>query len=188
MGETVDFKTASLIDNDTFVSDMARYTEGSLTEKQIRKKYRFDEATWERMADDEVLFEAIEAEKIRRIRDGRAKRERAQQLVVKAPGVLGDIMLDASASPKHRIDASKTLDALATPPAQAAAADRDRFIIQINLGTDADGKEIVQRFNKSRSIKPYDDDVDPNHTDTAPQDVIAAIATKKNETDDGEPV
>jgi hypothetical protein len=189
MGDVLNYPN-SLIENlDDFVVDLCRYSEGVLTEQQVRKKYHLlGEDVWQELGRDDSLIEKVEAEKIRRIRDGSTKRERAQQLVVKAPGVLGDIMLDASASPKNRIDASKTLDALATPPAQAAAADRDRFIIQINLGTDADGKEIVQRFNKSRSIKPYDDDVDPNDTDTAPQDVIAAIATKKNENDDGEPV
>jgi hypothetical protein len=187
MGEIVDFKTASLIDNDTFVSDMARYAEGSLTEKQIRKKYRFDDATWEKMADDEILCEAIEAEKIRRIRDGSAKRELAQKHIVRGPDVLNTIMLDAGASPRHRVDAIKTLDAIATPPAQAAPADRDRFIIQINLGTDADGKEIVQRFNKSIApLKP--NEIDPNDLDSAPQDVIAAIAAKKKDDSSGEPV
>src|SRR5262245_10545426 len=105
--------------------------------------------------------------------------QRAQQLVAQAPGVLGDIMLDASASPKHRIDASKTLDAFAANGPEATAA-ADRFIITINLGSD------VERYNKSIAIDA--NDVDPNDTDTAPRGLIAAIAAKKRDGGDGEPI
>ena len=169
----------SLIDNHEFISDCARYAEGLLSEKEVKKKHHFDDDTWARLGEDETLIAVIEAEKLRRIRNGSTKRERAQQLVAQAPGVLGDIMLDASASPKHRIDASKTLDTFAANGPEATAA-ADRFIITINLGSD------VERYNKSIAINP--NDIDPNDTDTAPRRLIAAIGAKKKDEGDGEPV
>src|SRR5262245_29822705 len=100
----------SLIDDHEFITDCARYAEGLLSEKEVKKKHHFNDDTWTRLGESDALVEAIEAEKLRQIRNGSTKRERAQKLVAQAPGVLGDIMLDANASPKHRIDASKTLD------------------------------------------------------------------------------
>jgi len=129
-----------------------------------------------RLGENDALVEAIEAEKTRRIRNGSTKRERAQKLVAQAPGVLGDIMLDASASPKHRIDASKTLDAFAANGPEATAA-ADRFIITINLGSD------VERYNKSIAINA--NDVDPNDIDTKPQALLPMIAANRRKHDDG---
>ena len=57
----------------------------------MRKKYRLSESSWSILGENDLLVEKIEAEKIRRIRDGSCKRERAQLLVVKAPDVLGGI-------------------------------------------------------------------------------------------------
>src|SRR5262245_23289971 len=166
----------SLIENHEFITDCARYAEGLLSEKEVKKKHHFDDATWGRLGEDETLIAAIEAEKLSRIRNGSTKRERAQQLVAQAPGVLGDIMIDASASPKHRIDASKTLDAFAANgPENAPAA--DRFIITINLGSD------VERY--SRSIKVDPNDIDPCDTDTAPQKLLPIIAANRGKGDGG---
>jgi hypothetical protein len=157
----------SILENHGFIADCARFAEGLLSEKEVKRKHHFDDATWARLGEDDVLVEAIEAEKVRRIRDGSAKRERAQQLVVKAPDVLGGIMMDGSASPKHRIDASKTLDQFAgNGPESAPAA--ERFIITINLGTD------VEHYNKSIAINA--NDTDP---DAAPEGLVAAIPARK---------
>jgi hypothetical protein len=150
-----------------------------LSEEAIKKKYRFDDATWENQTRSSKPF--IEAEKIRRIRNGSTKRERAQKLVVQAPDVLGGIMLDASASPKHRIDSAKALDAFAANGSEAAPAS-DRFQITINLGAD------VLHFDKSIAVDA--NDVDPfNDTDTTPQELLAAIAANKRKDDGGgEPI
>ena len=163
----------SLIENHDFLVDCARYAEGLLSEKEVKKRHHFDDATWARLGEDDALIEAIEAEKVRRIRDGSTKRERAQQLVVRAPDVLGDIMLDASASPKHRIDASKTLDAFAANGPEAASAS-DRFVITINLGSE------VLHFDEPIAIAPNDD---------TPQELLTAIGPNKPRDDGGgEPV
>jgi hypothetical protein len=166
----------SLIEDHEFITDCARYAEGLLSEKDVKKKYRFDDDTWARLGENEALVEAIEAEKTRRIRNGSTKRERAQKLVAQAPGVLGDIMLDANASPKHRIDASKTLDAFAANGPEAAPA-ADRFVITINLGSD------VLHFDKPIAIGP--DPNPPNEVDTT---MLPIIAAKKKDDGDGEPI
>jgi hypothetical protein len=171
----------SLIEDHEFITDCARYAEGLLSEKDVKKRHHFDDNTWESLGNNEKLIEAIEAEKVRRIRNGSTKRERAQQLVVQAPGVLGDIMLDASASPKHRIDSAKALDAFAANGPEAAPAS-DRFQIIINLGDD------VLKFDKSIEINPNDIDphnTDPNNIDTTPQKLLAVIAANKRKDDDG---
>jgi hypothetical protein len=88
-------------------------------------------------------------------------------------------VLDANASPKHRIDASKTLDAFASNGPEATPAS-ERFVITINLGSD------VLHFDKSRAIDANDT---PNDADTAPQGLLPIIAANKRKDDgSGEPV
>jgi hypothetical protein len=113
---------ADLIDDDDFVLAMARFADGVWTESQIKRKFCFDDATWAKLGSDDRLVEKIEALKELRIRRGDTKRERAQQRVIQAPAVLENIMMSADASPKHRIDAAKALDAFANGPEAAAPA------------------------------------------------------------------
>ena len=68
MGDVVDLKT-HLEDNFEFITDIVKQL---LTEAQVRKKYRLAESDWEKLGSSDSLLEKIEAEKIRRIRDGRA--------------------------------------------------------------------------------------------------------------------
>src|SRR5262245_63580335 len=103
----------SLIENHEFITDCARYAEGLLSEKEVKKKYRFDDQTWERLGEDEALIEAIEAEKTRRIRNGSTARERAQQLFATAPNVLGDILHDDGTSARSRIESARELRQIA---------------------------------------------------------------------------
>src|SRR5215813_961303 len=126
----------SLIDNLEFITDLARYAEGLFTEQQVKKKHHFEDATWESLGSDEHLVEAIEAEKARRVRNGSAKREKAQQHIVKAPDVLEKIMNDDSHNSRHRVDAIKALDSLADNGPRAAP-EVDKFIIRIDLTADA---------------------------------------------------
>jgi hypothetical protein len=162
------------------VVDLARYRENLLDEKTIRKRYRFDESTWQKLADDDELIRAVEAEAVRRIADGSVKRERSQVLVARAPTVLGDILNDASQSARHRIDSCKVLNDLASNGPGDTAPASDRFVIQINLGAD------TLTFNKSiRPLEPGEidpDDSSPSDTDSMPH--LAAMAAKKS-TDGG---
>ena len=192
MGEVVNLQGASgvnLAEDMAFVSDMCRYAENILTEKQVKKKWRFDAATWDRLGDDDNLVEKIEAESVRRIRDGSSKRERAQLLVVKAPDVVSKIMLDDSANPRHRIDAAASLDKLAANPAENSAAAAGFFQITINLGADSDGKPVIEHYEKSLVIDPNDGDLDAGRAvpqsslpivnkrwDDDPNDIVTAPA------------
>ena len=88
---------------------------------------------------------------------GSTKREKSQVLITKAPDILDSIASDSNASPRHRVDAIKTLDGMAANgPAGVPAA--DCFSIVINLG------DQVLSFDKP--IKP---DANPKHIDAAPQ-------------------
>jgi hypothetical protein len=151
------------------IVDLSRFYEELLSEAAIRKKYRFDDKTWEQLGSDDKLVEMVEDEKIRRIRDGSAKREKAQQLVVKAPGVLGDIMNDPDANPRHRIDSAKALDDFAANGPGAAAAGA-RFVIHIDLGGDH-----VESYSKSIAVNAEDEDP----YNPTPPEVLAAITAKK---------
>ena len=137
------------------------------------------------MGENDRLVELVEDAKLRRIRTGLAKREKSQILVTKAPDVLSDIMLDPAANNRHKVDAIKVLDQLADNGPQTAAA-AAMFNIVINLGTDADGKEIVERYSKPIAIGVEEAAPNEAGTDTAPQDVVAAIAAKKKDNNGGQ--
>jgi hypothetical protein len=186
MGKVIDLKpiTESL----EFIQDLARFHEAILGETAIRKKYRLAEDDWEKLGNDDELIRKVEAESVRRVRDGSHKREKAQALIVKGPAVLDAIMSDSSASPKHRIDSIKALDSLAGggPEGDGATA-TDRFIITINLSSD--GVDQVLHFDKN--IKPdgvvehrYSDDDEPPQDEWLP--VIAANGRKDDR--GGEPL
>ena len=77
----------------------------------MKKKYRFDGTTWERLGRDEELVESIQDERVRRVRSGACKREKAQRYVVRAPDVMNDIMTDENMPARQRIESAKTLRA-----------------------------------------------------------------------------
>ena len=135
----------------------------------MKARHHLTNEDWAALGESDRLVELVEAAKLRRIRTGATKRERAQIEIVDGPPILGKIMRDPNANERHRIDSIKTLDALASTGAEAAAAGA-RFEITINLGADH-----IERYSKSIATDP--DDIDPfNDVDTG---VIAAIATNK---------
>ena len=161
MGEIVDLRKPPISSEGEFnaelVQDLARFSEGLVSEKDIKRRYRFDAAVWESLADNEALIAAVSDEKTRRVRSGANKREKSQQLITKAPDILDSIATDVGASARHRVDAIKTLDAFcANSPTAAPAA--DFFQITINIG------DTTLEFTKP--IKP---DSNPNHIDGTPQ-------------------
>jgi hypothetical protein len=131
-------------ENDALVTDLARYAEGICTEAAVRRKYKdlLDNEAWTMLGQDDLLVEMIEAEKIRRVRNGSAKREKAQLHIVRGPDVLAAIMDDPRANHRHKVDAIKTLDAIADPGPEAAT-EQEKIVIRIDLGADlrAAGKE-----------------------------------------------
>jgi len=145
--------TTSLIDNQEFLADCARYAEGLYSKADVKKKYRCDDTIWASLAENDELVRAIEAEKLRRIRSGAAKREKAQQLVIAGPDILSSIASDKSASPRHRVDAIKTLDGMGDTGPKTAPEMGERFSIVINLGED-------YKLRVDKSIAPMANDKD----------------------------
>jgi hypothetical protein len=178
MTTAISSSPASLIENGEFIVDMARFSEGSVSERRIKKKYGFTDSVWNKLGADENLIEAIELEKERRIRGGQAARDLAAQAFVGAPRVLDTILRDDTAPPRVRIESAKELRQIAVPPQEAAAAAAERFTITIVLNSD------VEHYSKSRAIDA--NDVDPGHVDTA---ALAAITANKptDSSSDGEP-
>jgi hypothetical protein len=175
MGDVV---PTSLLEDREFLADCCRYSENLISEKQIKKKYRFNTETWDRLAADEALIEAIELEKIRRIRNGTTAREKAQTHFATAPDILNTIMQDGTASPRHKIESAKTLGQIAAGPEATAPAPAERFIIQINMGNG----EVV-RYDQPKTI-----DNRPTTEDAADQlnmELIPFVVAKKNGGDGG---
>jgi hypothetical protein len=176
MGEVIDLQgQPNYLENDELIADLCRFAEGILTEGQVKKKHRFNAAFWKRLGKDDALVEKIEAEKIRRIRDGSSKREKSQLHVTKAPDVLESILSDPNANARHRIQSAEVLDRFAAN-GPGAAPPADRFQITIVLSADGKGSDAdVIHFDKSIAVDPND----------SPQDAAAAIEVKKKD-DDGE--
>jgi hypothetical protein len=172
MGDVISFPIP--LDSDLgreLIVDLCRFKESVLDEKFIRRKYRLTDAAWQAMGADDALVEKIEAESIRRVRDGSSKREKAQKHVVRAPDVLSSIMDNPATPARNRVDAVKTLDSLAANGPQGVPP-ADRFVITIVLNSDDGGANVIEHYDKSIKI-------DPNDTPAIP-----AIAEKKNEDDD----
>ena len=175
MGEIVDLKGRSIpLEDDELIENLARFADGTLTEGQVKARHHLSNEEWAALGESDRLVELVEACKLRRIRSGATKRERAQIEIVDGPPILGKIMRDLNANERHRIDSIKTLDQLASTGAEAAAAGA-RFEITINFGSD------TERYSKSIAIDP--NDVDPNEVDTT--NVIAAITMNKPRDDGG---
>jgi hypothetical protein len=169
MDSVPDNLAAQLLADTEFVSDLARYSEKLLTEKFIRRKYNLTDDAWEQLGNDDALVEAIEAEKMRRVRNGAAKRELAQKHIVKGPTVLSKIMDDEGQNSRHRIDAVKALDSLAEPEPRRGI-DQDRVIIRIDLTADAKLKGIEPNPNDIITFEAAPRKTPPTITDETKDD------------------
>lgn len=169
----VDLHGQTLIGDPDFLADFARFSEGILDKKFLKTKYRFSDQVWKDLGNDARLLEAIELESVRRMRNGDSAREKAQQLFVGVPTVLGGILHDDAASPRHRIESAKELRTISAVGPEAVPRG-DRFIITINLGADGNGEEVIEHYNKA--IKIGIGDGDP---------VLQIATTEPGDGDDG---
>src|SRR5215472_7883769 len=176
----------SFRENDELVSDLARFSESVLTEQQVRKKHHLlgDEA-WERMGTDDLLVEMVEAEKVRRIRNGAAKREKAQLHVVAAPDLLSGILKDPKANARHRIDSAKALDDLAGFAPQRPGVEQDRVVIRIDLS--ADTKDPADVLTFEAVARPQSNN-DAKIVDGTPQERVPMIEASEQFDQDVIPV
>ena len=159
----------SLIDNFELISDLARYGEGLFTREQVKKKWRklITNEMWDALGSNDELVDAIEAEKVRRVRDGSFKRERAQQHITKGPDILESIMSDPKQSAKHRIDSAKALDQFAGNAPDAV--EQDRIIIRIDMGADVRAKGGAPSPN---DVLIFETSPRPNTIDVTPQEQL----------------
>jgi len=158
--------------DDEFIENLARFADGTLSEAAVKLKYRLSDEDWAALGEDDKLVERIEAAKLRRIRTGTTKRERAQIEVADAPPILGNILRDTSASARHRVDAAKALDAFAGNGPEATPA-AERFSIVINLSAD-------EKIRIDKPIRPGPDD-----GEVIDQELLPMIAAKNREDNDG---
>jgi|SRR6516165_5613345 len=121
-----------------FIADCSRNRERLVSDNQICEKYGLSLNAWAEIAQNKAVRLAVNAEHERRIRSGVAAQESAAKLFSEAPEVLGTILHDKHASPRHRIEAARELRATANTGAERTGntSDSDRFIITINLGSD----------------------------------------------------
>ena len=112
----------------------------------MKSRHHLSNEEWSALGDSDRLVELVEAAKLRRIRSGATKRERAQIEIIDGPPILGKIMRDPTPTHGTSLMFVKILDALASHGADAAAAGA-RFEITINLGSD----HIERYRNRSRS-------------------------------------
>src|SRR5215470_1064300 len=126
----------ALLENFALIEDLCRYTEGLFTREQVKKKWRklISNEMWDELGSNDELVDRIEAEKVRRVRDGSAKREKAQQLITSGPQILSDIATNPKSNDRHKVDAIKALDSLTGNPAEVAQ--QEKIVIRIDLSAD----------------------------------------------------
>jgi len=189
----------TITDDPSFISDCCRYMESLISEAAMRRKYSFlTEKDWQILGDSEILIAAVDLERLRRVRDGSAKRESAQRHIVRGPDTLARIMDDPEANHRHVVDAIKTLDALADPGPEHAPMSDEKYSIVINLGAD-----LKLHVNKQHGlVDPHDSKIidakpqrrlkpipDRETDDTAPQELLPLFAaTKRTDDGNGEPL
>src|SRR5262245_53304460 len=118
------------------ITDLARNKERLFSDAQVIEKYDITPDAWTEITQSKAVRLAVNAEHERRMLNGIAAQESAAKIFTEAPEVLGSILRDNKASPRHRIEASKELRATANVGAEKSDADVDRVHIVINLGGD----------------------------------------------------
>src|SRR5215831_9874776 len=119
-----------------FITDLSRNKERLFSDQRVREKYDIAETDWTAITKSKAIRLAVNAEHERRMLNGTAAQESAAKIFTEAPEVLGSILRDNKASPRHRIEASKELRATARAGDEKPGDTADRVIITINLGAD----------------------------------------------------
>src|SRR5215510_2895621 len=86
-----------------FIADLSRNKERLFSDQRVREKYDITEADWTEITQSKAIRLAVNTEHERRMLSGAAAQEAAAQIFTEAPGVLGTILRDDKASPRHRI-------------------------------------------------------------------------------------
>ena len=119
-----------------FITDLSRNKERLFSDQQVREKYDIAPADWTTIAQNKALRLLVNAEHERRMLNGAAAQEAAAKVFAESPEVMGSILRDQQANPRHRIEASKELRATARFDDEKPGTDAEHFTITINLGAD----------------------------------------------------
>jgi hypothetical protein len=136
-----------------FICDVARSSEGLVDDDAVCAKYGLTAKAFRQLTQNKALVSAVAAERERRIRNGTAAQESAARIFVRAPTVLGSILDNELASPKHRIDAANALRQASRPEPDTITNSGEKFVISINFGA---GHNLVKEFTPPLA-KPADD-------------------------------
>ena len=119
-----------------FITDCARNREKLLSDQQICEKFGITFEALTEIGANKAVRLAVNAEHQRRLVNGDAAREAAAKLFAEAPEVLGTILRNEQASPRHRIEAARELRTTANAGAEKGGDTADRVVVHINLGGD----------------------------------------------------
>jgi len=142
-----------------FITDLSRNKERLFSDQRVREKYDITEIDWIEITKSKAIRLAVNAEHERRMLNGTAAQESAAQIFTEAPQVLGSILRDNKASPRHRIEASKELRTTANVGADQPSDAAEHVIITINLG--ADEKLVYDCGPPKHPKEPLDGEADP---------------------------
>ena len=86
MGDVVDLHSRSIpLEDDELIENLARFADGTLSEAAVKSRHHLSNEDWAALGESDKLVELVEACKLRRIRTGATKRERAQIEIVERP-------------------------------------------------------------------------------------------------------
>jgi len=142
-----------------FITDLSRNKERLFSDQRICEKYDITPDAWTTITQSKAIRLAVNAEHERRMLNSTAAQESAAKIFTEAPEVLGTILRDDKASPRHRIEASKELRATARVGDETTGDATEHVIISINLG--ADEKLVFDCGPPKQPKGPLDDEADP---------------------------
>jgi len=125
-----------------FIADLSRNKERLFSDDRICEKYEINPTNWTEITQSKAVRLAVNAEHERRMLNGDAAREAAAKQFTRAPEVLGGILEDQKANPRHRIEAARELRATANVGAEKSGDTADRVIVTINLGNAPEDKLV----------------------------------------------
>jgi hypothetical protein len=117
-----------------FLAECARNKERLVSDEQICERFGIEPNAWATIIKDPAVRLAVTVEHERRVRNGDAARESAAKLFAGAPEVLGRILNDPKASPRHVIEASKELRATARADDEKNGDTAERVVVNIRIG------------------------------------------------------
>jgi hypothetical protein len=98
MSEVIDLKP---VEDDELIENLARFADGTLSEAQVKARHHLTNKAWRAMGESDRLVELVEAAKLRRIRTGATKMERAQIEIIDGPPILAKIMRSPDSNARH---------------------------------------------------------------------------------------